>query len=125
MVPTMSTSGGPYMSVLRIWAAVAWADGVVAPAEAEALRRLIAAAPVSPAEREIALAWLSSPVELDTGQVSAMSREGKRGVYQAAARLTRVDLEVAAEERALLERLREALGIDEVTAREIEAGITG
>ena len=30
------------LTVIRIWAAMAWADGVIAEAEASALRRLIA-----------------------------------------------------------------------------------
>jgi tellurite resistance protein len=114
----------PYMSVLRIWLALAWADGVIAPAEAEALRRLIAVAPVDESERRIALGWLDERVELDTTRVRQLGTESRHGVYQAAIRLARIDLNVAEQERALLERLREALGIDPSTAAEIESRLT-
>jgi tellurite resistance protein len=114
----------PYMSVLRVWLALAWADGVVAPAEAEALRRLIAVAPIQEAERATALAWLDEPVELDTSRLRKLGAESRQGVYQAAVRLARIDLNVAAQERALLDRLRVALEIDEPTAAAIESRLT-
>lgn len=114
----------PYMSVLRIWLALAWADGVIAPAEAEALRRLIAVAPVQESERLVALGWLDERVELDTARVRQLGTESRHGVYQAAVRLARIDLDLAGEERALLERLREALAIDAKTAAELESRLT-
>jgi tellurite resistance protein len=103
------------MSVLQVWVALAWADGVIAPAEAEALRRLIAVAPVEEPERALALSWL------DERQLGTESRQG---VYQAAVRLARIDLDVASQERALLERLRDTLGIDAATAADIESRLT-
>ena len=112
------------MSVLRVWAALAWADGVVAPAEAEALRRLIAVAPIEEEERETALGWLDEPIELDTSRLGPLGAESRQSVYQAAVRLARIDLDLAAQERALLERLREALGIDPATAAAIESRLT-
>ena len=42
------------LSVIRVWAAVAWADGVLAEAEADGMRRLIRSADLTPEEREIA-----------------------------------------------------------------------
>ena len=39
------------LSVIRVWAAVAWADGVLAEAEAEGLRRLIRTAELTADER--------------------------------------------------------------------------
>jgi len=109
------------MSVLRVWLALAWADGVIAPAEAEALRRLIAVAPIEEPERQIAIGWLDEPVALDTAKLSGLGAESRRGVYQAAVRLARIDLNMAAQERALLDQLRQALDIDTATARDIES----
>lgn len=122
----MSSDRGesPYMSVLRVWVALAWADGVIAPAEAEVLRRLIAVAPVEESERSVALAWLDEPLELDASQLRQLGTESRHGVYQAAVRLARIDLNVAAQERALLERLRDTLGIDAATASDIESRLT-
>lgn len=118
-------SESAYMSVLRVWAAVAWADGVIVPAEAEALRRLVAVAPIQAAEREIALSWLKERVDLDTAYVAGLGAEARKGVYQAAVRLAKVDLHMAKEERALLDRLSVALGLDATVAREVEAAVGG
>lgn len=111
------------MAVLRAWAAMAWADGVIAPAEAEALRRLVAVAPIQPGERETALSWLEQPVRLDTDFAARLGKESRRGVYLAAVRLAKVDLHVADQERDLLNQLREALGIDAAAAEAIEAEV--
>jgi tellurite resistance protein len=109
------------MSVLRVWAATAWADGVIAPAEAEVLRRLIAVAPIQQPERAAALGWLDEQVELDTERLRGLGKESRHSVYQSAVRLARIDLDLADQERALLERLRDALGIDPATAADIES----
>ncbi|HYU16312.1 MAG TPA: hypothetical protein VEL05_09580 [Candidatus Acidoferrum sp.] len=122
----MSSDRGesPYLSVLRVWAALAWADGVVAPAEAEALRRLIAVAPIEEPERDVALGWLDEPLELDASRLRALGHDSRHRVYQAAVRLARIDLNLATQERALLERLREELAIDPATAADIESRLT-
>jgi uncharacterized membrane protein YebE (DUF533 family) len=99
---------------------MAWADGVIAPAEAEAIRRLVAVAPVKDAERTVALGWLDEPVELEVSFAKNLSASTRRGVYQAAVRLARVDMHVAPQERQLLDKLREALGLDAEAARAIE-----
>ncbi|HLU66944.1 MAG TPA: hypothetical protein VKZ63_11750, partial [Kofleriaceae bacterium] len=78
-------------------------------------------APIEDAEREVALGWLASPVELDAAHARQMGLEARRGVYRAAVRLAQVDLELVAQERALLERLRDALGLEAADAAAIEA----
>ena len=108
-----------YLSVIRIWAAVAWADGVIADAEAAAMKRLVEGADLTAEERDTALGWLENKVELDTANVSGLSEEARHGIYRAAARLAAVDLDVADEEKSFLERLREGLEIDEATAKDI------
>ena len=118
-------SNSQYLSVIRIWAALAWADGVIAEAESEALKKLINIADLSEEERQEALGWLDEKVELDISDVGELGDEARLGIYRAAARLAAVDLDVADEERALLQRLREALDIDESVAEEIEEAIPG
>ncbi len=108
-----------YLSVIRIWAAVAWADGVIADAEAAAMKRLVEGADLTADERETALGWLETKVELDTANVEGLSEEARHGIYRAAARLAAVDLDVADEEKSFLDRLREGLNIDEETAKDI------
>ncbi|HTM22940.1 MAG TPA: hypothetical protein VL172_20600 [Kofleriaceae bacterium] len=112
-----------YLSVIRIWAALAWADGVIAESEAAAMRRLIESADLTDPERSTALGWLEEKVDLDTGSMASLSEEARHGIYRAAARLAAVDLEVAEEELDFLGRLREGLGIDEDTALDLEKGI--
>jgi uncharacterized membrane protein YebE (DUF533 family) len=114
-----------FLSVIRIWAAAAWADGVIAEAEAAALRRLIAAAQLSEDEKPQALAFLETRVELDTAALTALSPDARKGIYRAACRLAAVDHDVAAAERIFLGRLRDGLAISEDEAREIEQGVPG
>jgi len=112
-----------YLSVIRIWAALAWADGVIADAEAAAMKRLIESADLTDEERASALGWLDDKVELDTTGIASLSEEARHGIYRAAARLAAVDLEVAEEELDFLGRLQEGLDLDDDTARELEKGV--
>jgi tellurite resistance protein len=111
----------PYLSALRVWCALAWADGVLVPAEIEALRRLIVVSHLSADERAVATGWLDQRIELEMTQLASLGTESRQGIYQAAVRLARIDGSVAAEERALLQRLSDALGIAPATAADIEA----
>lgn len=112
-----------FLSVIRVWAALAWADDVIADQEAEAMRRLIDGAELSDAERETALSWLDKKVELETDSIAGLSEEARRGIYRAACRLATVDMDVADEERAFLGRLRRGLDISEADAAEMQASI--
>jgi uncharacterized membrane protein YebE (DUF533 family) len=112
-----------FVSVIRIWAALAWADGVMQPAEAVAMRRLIDAAQLSDEDRATAHGFLTVKVDLDTHNLDGLGDEARRGIYRAACRLAAVDRDVADTERAFLDRLRDGLGITLDVAREIEVGI--
>ena len=114
-----------FLSVIRVWAALAWADDVIADAEADAMKRLISSAELTEDERTTAMGWLEEKVDLDTANIKGLKDEARRGIYRAAARLAAVDLEIAAEERTFLTRLREGLEISETDAKEIEANIPG
>jgi len=112
-----------YLSVIRIWAALAWADDVIADAEAAAMKRLVKSADLTDEERETALSWLETKVELDTANIEGLSEEARKGIYRAAARLAAVDLDVAEEERKFLSRLREGLKLGDDDVTEIESSI--
>ncbi len=112
-----------YLSVIRVWAALAWADDKIVDSEAAAMKRLVESADLTDDERKTALGWLENKVELDTANIAGLSEDARKGIYRAAGRLAAVDLEVADEERSFLERLREGLEIDEETARELEKGV--
>ncbi|HVV85954.1 MAG TPA: DUF533 domain-containing protein [Kofleriaceae bacterium] len=115
----------PFLNVIRIWAATAWADGKLAEQEAHALRRLIDGAELDDAEREIARGFLDAKVELDEKGLATLSSEAKRGVYRAACRMAALDREVHVEERAMLDRLRDGLGLPGDEAVEIEKSVPG
>jgi len=114
-----------FISVIRIWAAMAWVDGVVKPAEATAIRRLIDAADLTPEERAEVVTFLDQPVELDTSNIAGLADDARRGIYRAACRMAAVDREIAEVERGFLDRLRDGLGLSAELAREIEVGIVG
>jgi uncharacterized membrane protein YebE (DUF533 family) len=114
-----------FLSVIRVWAAMAWADGTIADPEAQALRRLIGAAELDDDERTTAYRFIDEKVELETANVSSLSEDAKRGIYRAACRMAAVDREIAPAERQLLDRLRGHLGVADEVAKDIEAGIPG
>lgn len=113
------------LTVIRIWAAVAWADGVIAEAEASALRRLIDNARLEGEELAQAQGYLETRTELTGEGLDELSTDAKTGIYRAACRVAALDREVAADERTLLVKLRDVLGLGLDAAREIEAGIPG
>ncbi len=108
-----------------MWAAVAWADGVLAQPEAEGLRRLIRTAELTPEERDAATAFLAAPVELPETYLTAMGPESRRGVYRAACRMAVVDHVFSQTEQKLLGRLRDLLAIPAEIASEIESDVPG
>lgn len=113
------------LSVIRMWAAVAWADGVLAESEAEGLRRLIRTADLTPEEREVSGGFLEAAVSLPDTYLTAMTPESRRGVYRAACRMAIVDHVFSDTEKKLLGRLRELLAIPEDIASEIESDVPG
>ena len=121
--PPMADS--PFLTVIRIWAATAWADGSLADAEAQALRRLIDGAELDDGDREAARGFLDQPVKLDDIGFGAMSVDARRGVYRAACRMAVLDKDVAKSERDLLSSLRDKLQLPAEEAREIEQAVPG
>jgi len=113
------------LTVIRIWAAMAWADGVIAEAEASALRRLIANAKLEGEALAQAEGYLDTRTELDETGLDELSTDSRAGIYRAACRVAALDREVADSERAMLVKLRDALHLTLDSAREIEAGVPG
>jgi len=114
-----------HLTVIRVWAALAWADGVITKPEGAALRRLIAAAnELSAEEKTQALGYLDDRVDLDTSKLGDLGNEAREGIYRAAVRLAYIDREFTETERSLLRRLRQGLGLDEATAQRVEAEAT-
>jgi uncharacterized membrane protein YebE (DUF533 family) len=113
------------LSVIRMWAAVAWADGVMSETEAESLGRLIRTAELTEDERASARALLETRTELPETYLTNLTSEARRGIYRAACRMAVVDHVFSATERALLDRLRNLLSIPADVAQELEAAVPG
>ncbi len=119
----MSEAENPFLSVIRVWAALAWAAGVIAENEAAALKHLIGSALLSEEEAKAAMGWLEGNVELDACNLRGLREDARHGLYRSAAQLAAVDNQIAEQERTLLLRLREMLAIEEKAAEEIEASV--
>jgi uncharacterized tellurite resistance protein B-like protein len=115
----------PILSVIRMWAAVAWADGVMSETETESLSRLISTADLTDSERAAARTFIETRTGLPETYLTNLSPEAKRGVYRAACRMAVVDHVFSVTERALLDRMRNLLGVPAEIAREIEAEVPG
>jgi uncharacterized membrane protein YebE (DUF533 family) len=113
------------LNVIRMWAAIAWADGVLAEAEAEGLRRLIRTADLTPDERATANRFLEAYTTMPDSFISTLSVESRRGVYRAACRMAVVDHDFSETEKKQLKKLRELLAIPDDVATEIEADVPG
>ena len=113
------------MSVIRVWAAMAWADGVLAEAEADGLRRLISTAKLTADERAQAKTYLDEKTTLPETYLNMLKPEARRGIYRAACRMAVVDHVLSKSETQMLEKLAEILGIPPDAAKEIEADVPG
>jgi uncharacterized membrane protein YebE (DUF533 family) len=108
-----------YLSVIKVWAAMTWADGKVHPHEKAAMTKLIAIADLGDDDRKVAMSYLDTKVELDTTDLAALGQEAREGIFRAAARLSAIDQDVADEEVGFLEKLQKGLGIDDATAEKL------
>lgn len=113
------------LSVIRMWAAVAWADGMMSETELESLTRLIRTADLTDDERTAAGAFLETNTGLPETYLTNLSPEARRGVYRAACRMAVVDHVFSVTERALLDRMAKLLGVPGEIAEEIEADVPG
>lgn len=110
------------LRILEFWAAAAWADGELHPAEADAIRRLIAASPeLRRGERETALALLKAPPRVSVDAVRTLDRVARQGIYRAVLGIAQLDGVLHEHERAFISRMRGALELDEGTLLAIEA----
>jgi len=109
------------LRIIRLWAAAAWSDGVLHPAEAAALERLIEASDdLSGAERLEAQAFLGEAPAVDPAEVADLSPAAREGVYRAALGIVALDGKVTYGERSFLARLRASLELDEATLDKLE-----
>ena len=113
------------LTVIRMWAAIAWADGVLAEAEAEGMRRLIRTADLTNDERATAMSYLDTRMSMPELDLHNLNPDSRRGIYRAACRMAVVDHVFAHAERKMLDKLKDTLGIPADIAQEIEADVPG
>jgi len=113
------------LNVIRVWAAIAWADGVPSAEEVTGLRRLVRNADLTAAERVTATRFISEPVAMPELFLTSLSPVARRGIYRAGCLVAVVDHVFTRTERRLLNQLREQLGLSEESAREIESEVPG
>jgi len=109
-----------YLTVIKVWAALVWADGIVSMPEAQAMRRLIASAELTDGERLTALGFLDAEVKLDTAGLEGLDDASREGIYRAAVKLSAIDDDITDSEIDFLTKLRKGLGISDETAEKIE-----
>ena len=110
------------LTAVKVWAAAAWADGVIADAEAMAMRAMIAAGKLSDAERAQASTWIEKKVSLDDIELARIPKEERVHIFSVACGVAAMDRDVAAAERGFLDRLAKALGLDDTDAQKARAG---
>lgn len=115
----MSEQESKFLAAVHVWAAAAWADGVIADEEALALKAIISVAKLSDDEKATALGWLDQKVELDDVKIADIPEDNRRNIYSAALGVIAIDKDVASAEKSFLDRLRKALEIDDATAAEL------
>ena len=110
------------MTIVRFWAAAAWADGKLHPAEEAALRRLIDASDDLGVDgRRQALALLGGPPDVSVDEVRTLPAVSREGVYRAVLGIVRLDGQVTPDEEEWIGRLRARLDLDAATLARIEA----
>ena len=111
------------LTILRMWAGAAWADGELHPSEEAALRRLIDASEEELGKdgKATALALLSAPPVVKPEEVGKLASASREGVYRAALGIVRLDGKVTGDEEAWVVRLRERLNLDPAVLAKIDA----
>src|SRR5262245_31933817 len=109
------------LTIVRLWAAAAWADGFLHPAEEAALRRLIeASTELGEPERQHAMGLLTGPPGVKVEEVQKLDATSREGVYRAVLGIIRLDGKVTGEEQEWVARLRDRLGLDAAVLARIE-----
>jgi len=99
------------LEVIRVMAALAWSDGVLDSAEAEALRKLIERAGLPDDARWQAMNYVEFETRLGEINLDALSEEERRSMYRAAEVLAMIDEHRDPAEEKVLARLRASLHV--------------
>ncbi|MCA9675960.1 MAG: DUF533 domain-containing protein [Kofleriaceae bacterium] len=110
------------LTAFKVWAAAAWADGVIVDAERATMQAIIAASKLSDEQRAVATGWLAAPVTVDDAELAKIPEHERLHIYSVACGVAAMDRDVAAAEQAFVERLATALGISKADADKARQG---
>lgn len=106
----MSDRDHVFMAV-KIWAAAAWADGVIVDSEAMTMKAIIQAAKLTDEQRATARTWIDQKVDFEDLDLAAIPAAEKLHIYSVACGMVAFDQDVASAEKGFLERLGKALAL--------------
>lgn len=110
------------LTAIKVWAAAAWADGVIVPAEAMTMRAIISAAKLTDSEKKVASMWIDQKVSLDDVAVDKIPADERLHIFSVACGVAAMDKDVAAAERGFLDRLATTLGLSTEDAKKARTG---
>lgn len=110
------------LAIARIWAAAAWADGLVHPAEASAFYRFLeSSTDLDEAAQEAASALLDTkPDVMLADEVAKLSPPSKEDVYRAVINIVLIDGKVTDDELSFVTRLRDQLELPQDVVARVE-----
>lgn len=119
------------LSLIRLWAALAWADNNLSPEQEQGLKRLVQSSTwLSDAEQTAARSFYAGdPVSFDLATLDEpafgrLSNALREKVYLAAVHLHRLARNAPQREREFLRQLRARLRVADSAAAELEAQVT-
>ncbi len=110
------------LTAIKVWAAAAWADGVIVEAERLAMTAIIEVATLTESERDVARRWIDHRVGLEDLELAKIPAAERLHIYSVACGMAAFDKDVAAAERGFVDRLGTALGISAADAAKARAG---
>jgi uncharacterized membrane protein YebE (DUF533 family) len=110
------------LTAVQVWAAAAWADGVLVESEKMTMNAIIQAGKLTEAQRATARGFLDAKVSLDDVDVAGIPATEKLHIYSVACGMVAFDRDVASAEKGFLDRLGKALGISDADAAKARAG---
>jgi uncharacterized membrane protein YebE (DUF533 family) len=110
------------LTAVKVWAAAAWADGVLVESEKMTMNAIIQAGKLTDEQRATARGFLDKKVTLDDVDLAAIPAGEKLHIYVVACGMVAFDKDVASAEKGFLDRLGKALGISDADAAKARTG---
>ncbi len=113
--------------IIKLWAAIAWADTSLSASRRKALKKLIErAVSLSPTENQTAQSYLKQTIDIppsgtELAELPKLAADVKKDIYICALQLARLDSTPSLNGEAALKKLRTWLQLDEVSLMQVNA----